>query len=369
MEKRQKLIEEFFRSLKSKRQISEEEFEGLKYFRLKDDLRSFLRGTIYCEGELIVGYPRIARILTLKEGIKRQISEPFWVEEKADGYNVRVAKIQDKIVAFTRGGYICPFTTDRLAELGNFEAFFKHYPDLVIAGEVVGKNTPYSELYPSYIDAEVAFFAFDLFSKNDWHFFPPEERYQLLSEFNIPQVEHWGPFKYAEISKIEETLRWLNSQGYEGVVIKGSSGRRVKYVLPHINIRDIVFSSHLLLELPPEFFTQRIVRLVLSSLELGVELKDKDYEELGKAFCKGFEKAVKEYLETKKITWRHKLKFKNPKRAELLVNTINRTSRTVRARIVYTQKENEHWIVEIEKTFVRSTSFLSSILEGNLFYD
>ena len=362
-------IEEFFRSLKKRKAIAEERFEDIKYYRLKDDTRSFLRGTVYVEGDLIIGYPRIPRILSLYAGVKSNIKEPFWVEEKADGYNVRVAKVDDKIVAFTRAGYICPFTTDRLKDLGDFEAFFKDYPHMVIAGEVVGKNTPYSELCPAYLDEEIAFFAFDLFSKDDWRFVSPEERYEIISRYDIRQVEHWGPFSYSDLEKVVDVLKWLDKNVYEGVVIKGATGRRVKYVLPHINIRDVLFSSHLMAELPPEFYTQRIVRMVLSSKELGISLNNTDFCQLGEAFVSGFMKAVEDYLKDGKVKWIFELKFRDPKRAQLFVDQINKTSKTVKVKIFSMEPEGEYWRVVLEKDFLRSTGYLASIFSGNLIYD
>lgn len=369
MERRTDIIEEFFRSLKGRKQLEECDFEGLKYYRLRDDTRAFLRGTVYYEGELIVGYPRIGRILSLEGGIRSNIQSPFWVEEKADGYNVRIAKLGDRIVALTRSGYVCPFTTDRLMDLADFERFFHYHPDLVIAGEVVGRNTPYTELYPSYIDAELAFFAFDIFSKNDWHFVTPEERYKLFEEFDIPQVEHWGPFDYEDMEYVKDILRWLDSRNFEGVVIKSYTSKRVKYVLPHINIRDVEFSSNLILELPPEFFTQRIVRIVLSSFELGIPLSDEDYSALGRAFCEPLKDMLNHYLNNRKVSLTYQLKFRNIERAYLLVDSINSVSKTVRAKLVDYEKEGDYYIVRLEKTFLRSTGILGNIIKGGLFFD
>jgi len=366
---RKERIEDFFRSLKNSKSISQEEFEGLRYYRLKDDTRAFLRGTVYAEGELILGYPRIGRILSLSSGIKAHVKEPFWVEEKADGYNVRVAKVKGKIVAFTRGGYVCPFTTDRLPDLGDFEAFFNDYPHMVIAGEVVGKNTPYSELFPAYVDEEIAFFAFDLFSKDDWRFVSPPERYLILSPYSIRQVQHWGPFKYGDLEQIKEILRSLDERVYEGVVIKGAGGKRVKYVLPHINIRDIAFSSHLIAELPPEFFTQRIIRLVLSSRELRIPLDDEDFSELGRAFVEGFSEAVEDFVRERKVRWVFKLRFRTRERIELFVKQVNRVSKTVKVKLLSVEADGEYWKAEFEKVFMKSTGYLASILGGSIIYD
>ncbi|BAT70859.1 ATP-dependent DNA ligase [Thermosulfidibacter takaii ABI70S6] len=365
---RVELGKRFFESLKDKKRVAEEEFEGIRYYRLKDDYRAFLRGTVYVNGEIIVGYPRIPRILSLSAGLKN-VSQPFWMEEKADGYNVRIAKVGERILAFTRGGYVCPFTTDRLVDFADFEGFFRDNPHLVIAGEVVGRNTPYTELCPRYVDKEVAFFAFDVFEKNNWRFWAPEERYELLSRYDIPQVCWWGPFTRQDLDKMKDILVRLNEEGCEGVVIKGASGRRMKYVLPNINVQDIEVSSFQMLELPPEFFTQRIVRLVLASKELGIPLSDEIYRVLGRGFCEGLSEAVESFRERGKVVYRYTLRFINRERARALVDIMNRVSRVVRARILSEEREGGYWKVVIEKDFMKSTGKLASIFGGSLFYD
>ena len=36
---------------------------------------------------------------------------------KVDGYNVRIVRLAGRLVPFTRGGFVCPFTDDRLADV------------------------------------------------------------------------------------------------------------------------------------------------------------------------------------------------------------------------------------------------------------
>jgi len=366
--KREDSIATLFSSLQNTDKIKEEKFEDIKYFRLRDDFRKFLRGTVYYNGEVIFGYPRIARIISLEKGI-RNVQEPFWMEEKANGYNVRIAKLNNKIVAFTRSGYICPFTTDRLSDLGDFENFFKENSNLVICGEVVGRSTPYSDFCPPYVEDEIVFFAFDIFQKNDWRFLGPEERYSLLSKYSIRQVRSWGPFKYNDLSKIKEILKELNKEGVEGVVFKSFSGRRIKYALPLINIEDINTSSRLIFELPPEFFIQKIERFIIGSIELGEGIGEEEISKIGKAFIYGSKETVDQFLREGKVSFRYKLRFRNYERARLLVDTINRTSKVTKLNILSSERKGEYWDVEMEKSFIRSTSRLASIFYGNIFYD
>ena len=64
------------------------------------------------------------------------------VEEKMNGYNVRVAQVNGEILAITRSGYICPYTTERANVKLNLE-FFEAFPELVLYGEMVGPDNPY----------------------------------------------------------------------------------------------------------------------------------------------------------------------------------------------------------------------------------
>ena len=366
--KRGDTIDSLFSSLQKAEKIKEERFEDIKYFRLKEDFRKFLRGTVYYNGEVIFGYPRIARIISLEKGI-RNVQEPFWMEEKANGYNVRVAKLNNKIVAFTRSGYICPFTTDRLPDLGDFENFFKENSNVVICGEVVGRSTPYSDFCPPYIEDEISFFAFDIFQKNDWRFLEPEERYSLLSKYSIRQVRSWGPFRYDDLSPIKDILKELNKEGVEGVVFKSASGRRTKYALPLINIEDINTSSRLIFELPPEFFIQRIERFIIGSIELGEGIGEEEIDRIGKAFIYGSKETVDQFLKERKVSFKYRLRFRNYERAKLLVETVNKTSKVTKLNILTSEKRGEYWDVEMEKSFIKSTSRLASIFAGNIFYD
>lgn len=97
--------------------------EELTYFRLTQEFKKYHRGTIFYEKDIIPGYPRIPRILHLENGIKRYFRDKFYLEEKMDGYNVRVCLINNRPVTFTRGGFICPFTTDRIGDLIDLNFF------------------------------------------------------------------------------------------------------------------------------------------------------------------------------------------------------------------------------------------------------
>ncbi len=90
-----------------------DEFDGITYYRVVKRVGQLSKGIVVTDAEIIFAFPRIARILQLENGIKLTFTNPFYVEEKVDGYNVRIAKIEGRVFAFTRGSYGCPFSTDR----------------------------------------------------------------------------------------------------------------------------------------------------------------------------------------------------------------------------------------------------------------
>jgi putative ATP-dependent DNA ligase len=142
--------------------IRELEYEGLRYLRFSDKHHGIPRGTVMLDGRVVPGYPSIGRIFTLEAGLRGNIHGPFLAEEKVDGYNVRVVRHEGVCLAFSRGGFVCPFTTDRLADLGPFDALLTDEPELVVCGEVAGPDNPYINAAVPAVDHDIAFFAFDL---------------------------------------------------------------------------------------------------------------------------------------------------------------------------------------------------------------
>ena len=103
--------------------------------------------------------------MVLDPTLKKHFSglEKITVEEKMNGYNVRVAKVKDDILAITRSGYICPYTTEKAKEKLDLK-FFDDFPELVLYGEMLGPDNPYvpKEIYG--IDS-VEFYIFDIREK------------------------------------------------------------------------------------------------------------------------------------------------------------------------------------------------------------
>ncbi len=247
------LPEERLEILEGKGALAEDEFEGIRYVRFRDSARNFRRGTVVFEtGEAVLGFPHIKRVVQLENGIRRVFkNKPFYVEEKVDGYNVRVVKVNDKILAITRGGFLCPFTTERIEDFVNFD-FFKDYPNLVLVGEMAGPESPYLVEGPPYVKKDIEFFLFDIQEKGSGRSLPVEERYRLAEEYGIPQVERFGLYDSSKVGELKELIERLSEEKREGIVMKSPDMKRIaKYVTPYANINDIKIGSHIFFDLPP----------------------------------------------------------------------------------------------------------------------
>ena len=116
--------------------------------RFDKEISHIERGTVLYEKdgsfEIIMGFPKIRRAMVLDPTLKKHFNglEKVAVEEKMNGYNVRIAIAMEQIVAITRSGYICPYTTQKAKEKLTLK-FFEDFPELVLYGEMVGPDNPY----------------------------------------------------------------------------------------------------------------------------------------------------------------------------------------------------------------------------------
>ncbi|MDP6925256.1 MAG: hypothetical protein R2568_10335 [Candidatus Scalindua sp.] len=83
--------------------IIADEFEGITYYRIIKKVGELRKGTVVTDSGIIYDFPRIARIMHLENGIKQAFNNPFYAEEKVDGYNVRIVKVQ----GMSSGSCVC----------------------------------------------------------------------------------------------------------------------------------------------------------------------------------------------------------------------------------------------------------------------
>jgi putative ATP-dependent DNA ligase len=346
--------------------------DGLHFVRYADDVQHVPRGTVVLDGGRVVpSYPSIGRIFVLKEGIRRAFQDPFHAEEKLDGYNIRIVRHEGRLLPFTRGGFVCPFTEDRLADLGDFGPLFDEDPDLVLCGEIAGPDNPYIATHTPRVVQDVAFFAFDLMRVGLQGFVPLARRDVLFERHAVPHVPGLGCFNPQEAEPLVDVLCRLHVEGAEGIVLKPpGEGLRVKYVTPGINLSDVRDDSPLLAELPPEFFVNRLVRLAIGLRELGLAEQDADLErKLGHAVLSGFMDTLRRLDEEGVVARTFSVKVHSEATIDRLLHHLDRVSTKIQVRELERGRDGDLYRVTFRKTYQTSTSQLRTLLAGQHIFD
>jgi putative ATP-dependent DNA ligase len=364
------LPEPFQLALDHRKARREELPDGGEYLRLTDDFHGLPRGTVLAAGRVVYGYPHIGRILQLETGLAQQFEGPFWVEEKVDGYNVRVARLDGEVVALTRGGFVCPFTTDRLPDLLPLTVF-EERPELVVCAEVAGPDQPYVVGHPPQVPSDVALFAFDLMAVDAPGFLTDAETQALLTRYGLPRVERFGRFEAADWATLRTLLTTLGREHREGVVFKedAPSGRRAKYVTGTSCIDDILATVDNLPQLPPEYFTGRVLRLALFLAEQGEETLPGARDALGRAFLDGLMDAIGRFRAQHRVSHTHLCRFRDRRQAERLLAHLRRAEGPIQVIERRLEREGGYWVLELEKVYTGMTGLLGHLLAGGIVYD
>lgn len=345
-------------------------FKGLRYQHYTDDFKHIPRGTAVFGETVIYGYPHIGRVLALEAGLRAHFKAPFWAEEKINGYNVRITQIQGQPIALTRGGFVCPFTTDRLADLMPLE-IFQEEPQQVICAEVAGPDNPYLESSPPFICEDVKLFVFDLMTQGETGFLPQRDKQARIKRFDLPAVPLHGYFQPGETEKIRALILKLHEEWREGLVFKEDSPRdhRAKYVTGNSNIDDIRATSDNLLDLPPEYFINRLLRLGLFVEEHALSPTPELRQALGGAFLDGLRAAMASYRATHHVSKRFRCRFRERENAELLFDHLKRSSRHIQVIRHDLRRDNGYWLLEFERIYPALTGMLGDLLAGKMVYD
>ncbi|AAB85710.1 conserved protein [Methanothermobacter thermautotrophicus str. Delta H] len=250
------------------------ESAGMQALLFKKPLGDLEAGTVIYLGdetEVIRGFPKIRRTLLLSPTIQEHFRDRVAVEEKMNGYNVRIACLSSgETVALTRGGHVCPFTTRKAQELLDLSEFFREHPDLVICGEMIGRDNPYvSQDYPEV--GPLGFRVFDLREKNTNRPLPVEERRALLDSYGLPNVRLFGVYPIEEAaSEVADIIRALGMAGREGVVMKDPSMEvpPLKYTSSQAHARELAYAFSYPFDFGRPFFFSRVIREGFQAYEL-----------------------------------------------------------------------------------------------------
>ncbi|MDQ1251375.1 MAG: putative ATP-dependent ligase [Euryarchaeota archaeon] len=270
--------------------------------RFDKELSHIDRGTVLYEKdgsfEMITGFPKIRRAMVLDPAVKKHFVglEKVEVEEKMNGYNVRIAAIKNDVLAITRSGYICPYTTQKAKEKLNLE-FFDDFPELVIYAEMVGPDNPY--ISKNIYDVEsVEFYVFDVRKKNSGEPLSINKKQEILEKYGFIQVKSFGEISLdtapVEISKI---VRKLGEKEHEGVVIKDPEMilSPLKYTSSQSNCADLRHAFKFYNEAGRDYMLSRIVREGFQTVEWNekeVEF-DKRCIQLGKSILSPLRESIR----------------------------------------------------------------------------
>ncbi len=220
--------------------------------------------------ELIRGFPKIRRAMILEPAIEKHFlhTDTVCVEEKMNGYNVRVIAIDDNPVALTRRGFVCPYSTEKIREMIS-GGFFRDHPDLVLHGEMVGPDNPYipKDIYD--VDS-IAFFVFDIRHKGTGRPLPVDRRREVVRDYGFMQVPFFGEFKKEEAApKIHRIIRELGEKSHEGVVIKDPQmiDSPIKYTSSQSNCADLEHAFEFYNDVGRDYLFSRVVREGFQAVE------------------------------------------------------------------------------------------------------
>ena len=331
--------------------------DGLDYIRFRSSFRGIERGTIIVGKKIIWGFPHIKRIFTLQNGLKRNIPSPYvYVEEKIDGFNVRVASIAGQIYAFSRGGFLDLFATEKVREM-HLEKFFKLYSNYILCGEMIG-NTPHTS--PTK-DFDVKFLVFDI-DQGDGNYLPCEEKYSILKKCDVESVPALGKFKSDDYVGLGKTALSLNKSRKEGMVIKSSDRNMViKYVTPTAGIDDISKTASMFFDMPIGFYYQRVLRSSFFIDDFGLD-KQKYSEMLGKAFYLGLTSSIEKAKKGIELDEEFEILIRDP---DIWTDVKKHMGKDVDLEILWKRQEKGRTRIHFRKLYKKTKKLLSSFASGN----
>ncbi len=336
-------------------------FKGKSFFRLNKEFRNLPLGTVFGKSFFLPGYPSIPRIFVLKTGLLRYLEYPFYAEEKIEGYNLRLALVEDDILTFTRRGYVCPFAYDRYRDfLPKIDDFFYRFPQVIVCAELAGPENPFVSEWPPQVKEDINFFVFDFYDLKKGGFLRVSEKIKLLKKYDFPHPEIFGPLHpERDYYRIRGIILRYHKEGREGLIFKPEEkGRRVKYVTPYSNLADLRVVFPYLGEVEPNFVSLRLIRLILNLYEFP-ELKDEVFSEVGKAM---FADALAQLPLAQPSSEIFQVRFRSETNFYALLSHFKQAR--VNIEILEKTWQEGYFKVKFKKIYPRATQFWRTKLEG-----
>jgi putative ATP-dependent DNA ligase len=347
-----------------------EKYDNTQYLRMTDDFRGYAKGTVMFAGRLIPGYPHIGRIYRLEQGLRQQFPGPFWVEEKIDGYNVRAFRHENEILALTRGGFVCPFSTDRISDLVDTEILLRE-PDLILCAEVAGPDNPYAIGSPPFVERDVRAYVFDMMRVGTAGFVIQADKTELTERYGLPVPRQYGRFTRDRWRELSAIMKQLDQEGREGVVFKQDvpNGHRTKYVTRNSGIYDIAVRASDMVELPGDFFTGRILRMALFMDEAGLERDAELHRRLGEALLDGLFESLDGFKRQGGVFHTFRCRFRRRANAEAFMHHLRGILGHTHLWQRRLEREGNYWLLEFDKEVPKLTGLMHQLFRGDAFID
>ncbi|MDZ7689174.1 MAG: RNA ligase [Halobacteriales archaeon] len=250
--------------------LQEREYEGTEYRYVPDYNTKVERGTVLIDGDVVRGFPKVPRTLVLSEGVPRYFDDEVVVEEKMNGYNTRVARVDGEKLAFSRSGIVCPFTTRFLDRVygDELDALLDEHPGAVVCCETVGRDNPYTAHDYEEVDS-LDMRVFDVRDARTGESLRVEERRELCEEHGLPSVPYYGKHAVEDaVEAVREAIDELDERRREGVVMKTPDvSQQLKYTTSAANQGDLAFAFSLPFDYGQDFMFRRIIREAFQSHE------------------------------------------------------------------------------------------------------
>ena len=319
-------------------------------------------------GEFVVrGFPKIRRALTLNPTLKKHFGDrKIAVEEKMNGYNVRIVRIGENIYAITRRGLICPYTTEKARERIPAE-FFRDYPEYMLCCEAVGKASPYvpSEVYGI---EELEFFLFDIRHCRTNRPLRVDEKEEIAERYQLKLAEVLLKTTPDDVNEIRDVIEDLSARGREGVVFKDVEMvvEPIKYTTSSANCNDLRYAFRYFGEYARDFMIARIVREAFQSFEFdesGKEL-EKRCLRLGKSILLPMIESIKDVRQGRDVAEKSELVFYSNEVFELFKKHLKLLG--INFRVSKIEEKKGKLYVTFERVMRSTTDKIAGILNGNL---
>jgi putative ATP-dependent DNA ligase len=341
--------------------------------RFDKEISHIERGTVlYAKDnsfEMITGFPKIRRAMVLDTTVKKHFIglENVVVEEKMNGYNVRIAAIKNDILAITRSGYVCPYTTQKAKEKLNLK-FFDDFPELVLFAEMVGPDNPYIPKNIYNVES-VEFFVFDIREKNNGKPLSISKKQEILERYGFFQAKFFGeiPVDTApeEIGKI---VRKLGEKEHEGVVIKDPEMilSPLKYTSSQSNCADLRHAFKFYNEAGRDYMLSRIVREGFQTVEWNESEAEfeKRCQQLGRSILSPLRESIRKVEEGQRLYEEAKIRVKDLKVVTEFQEYLNRLG--IDAIFEEPQFVRGEYLITIKKLNKSTTDKTQAIWQGEL---